>query len=155
MPDFSTGFAVFWGHRRSRGARLKASKRQSENFSRFLVFRKQTNKRTWWEGDAKLKHRAEFFLKTFANFFLVVWPCENKLKTSGRTLLVFLQGWEDKDLLGSQSKSRECHVLEIEINMSSPCGSVVTNPASIYEDMGLIPGHTPWVKDPVLPWLVV
>ena len=34
---------------------------------------------------------------------------------------------------------------------SSHCGSVVTNPTSIHEDIGLIPGLTQWVKDPLLP----
>ena len=34
---------------------------------------------------------------------------------------------------------------------SSHYGSVVTNLTSIHEDVGLIPGLTQWVKDPVLP----
>ena len=29
------------------------------------------------------------------------------------------------------------------------------NPTSVYEDMGLIPGLTQWVKDPGFPWAVV
>ena len=33
---------------------------------------------------------------------------------------------------------------------SSHCGSVVMNPTSIQEDVGLIPGLAQWVKDPVL-----
>ena len=36
---------------------------------------------------------------------------------------------------------------------SSHCGSVLTNPASIHEDVGLVPGLTQWVKDPELLWL--
>ena len=34
---------------------------------------------------------------------------------------------------------------------SSHCGSAVMSPTSIYEDAGLIPGLTRWVKDLVLP----
>ena len=40
-------------------------------------------------------------------------------------------------------------------NMSSHCGSAVTNPTGIHEDSGLIPGLDQWVKDPALPWATV
>ena len=36
---------------------------------------------------------------------------------------------------------------------SSHCGSAVTNPTSIQEDVGLIPGLAQWIKDPVLLWM--
>ena len=35
---------------------------------------------------------------------------------------------------------------------SSHRGSAGTNPTSIHKDVGLIPGLTQWVKDPVLLW---
>ena len=37
------------------------------------------------------------------------------------------------------------------IYQSSHCGSAVTNPTSIHEDAGLIPGLDQWVEDPALP----
>ena len=38
---------------------------------------------------------------------------------------------------------------------SSYCGAAETNPTSIHEDVGLIPGLDQWVEDPTLPWAVV
>ena len=38
-----------------------------------------------------------------------------------------------------------------KLKESSHCGSVVMNPTSIHEDVGLIPGLAQWVNDPALP----
>ena len=55
--------------------------------------------------------------------------------------------------------SQKIHVtaeLELEgrnkklVERSSHCGSAELNLTSIHEDLGLIPGLTQWVKDPVL-----
>ena len=39
--------------------------------------------------------------------------------------------------------------------MSSLCGSALTNPTGIHDDVDLIPGLAQWVKDTALPWAVV
>ena len=45
--------------------------------------------------------------------------------------------------------------LEIKYYWSSHCGTVEINPTSIHEDLGLILGLGPWVRDPAWPWAVV
>ena len=43
-----------------------------------------------------------------------------------------------------------CVSTKIRMLGNSHCGSVVMNPTSVHEDMGLIPGLPQWVKDPAL-----
>ena len=46
-------------------------------------------------------------------------------------------------------KEKKKHISALEEEISH-CGSVLTNPTSILEDAGSIPGLAQWVKDPVL-----
>lgn len=64
---------------------------------------------------------------------------------------VFNRAWEDH-LVDYICLNRNW---KVNHNGSSHRGSVVTNPASILEDVGLILGLSQWVKDPMLPWAAV
>ena len=44
-----------------------------------------------------------------------------------------------------------CLLVNDFLQCSSYGGSVVMNPAGVYEDVGSIPGLAQWGKDPVLP----
>ena len=52
-----------------------------------------------------------------------------------------------RELLNTTKGMRPNSGLKQEMYRSSHCGSTETNPTSIHEDVGLIPGPTQWVKD--------
>ena len=60
----------------------------------------------------------------------------------------FIQSLHPEYQLGARHCSRHS---EDEESRSARCGSVVMNPTSIHEDMGLIPDLAQWVEDLALP----
>ena len=66
----------------------------------------------------------------------------------GKTAFLELALWRGNARKGEKASTP--HTVS-EGYRSSRCGSVITNPASIHEDSGSIPGLSQWVKDLVLP----
>ena len=56
---------------------------------------------------------------------------------------------------GAQGRAPSCSFSKYSFLGSSHCDSVVTNPTSIHEDEGSIPGLAHWVKALALPPAVV
>ena len=80
-----------------------------------------------------------------------------KLYSTGSSRPCFLSQLSTIDVLilgllnKNNLKLEAVEMVHIKKPRSFHCGSVVTNPTSIHEDVGLILGLTQWAKGPVLP----
>ena len=82
-----------------------------------------------------------------------IWPLAQEL-TYAAVVAIKKEHKERNKMKKNKKKSWITELVKQQFQ-NSFCGSVVTNPTSIQEDMGLIPGLTQWIKDHALLWAAV